>query len=284
MLLLAERAAKDDEILSLANAALAACIDDDDEKTDTEEPEPTTEHNADNTNNSNSNTNTNNNHHNRSPSNSPEEESEVKMYRHELKRRLERLVEEHKAAVLHETQDVLISMASLGKNAKEKKKEMKKLLKDRKREEKRNREELEKLRKHNKNLAHSSGSSGIGKLPSLAQTFHFKVRPTLDLSKKGSISPINASTSTSTKPPSPRGLPKSGDSLMPTDSGASSVSGTGSHSRLSAILSPRFEAQTQQQQQSQSGHSSKISLSNSGSSATFISGTPPDTDKKKNLS
>ena len=282
MLLLAERAAKDDEILSLANAALAACIDDDDEKTDTEEPEPTTEHNADNTNNSNSNTNTNNNHHNRSPSNSPEEESEVKMYRHELKRRLERLVEEHKAAVLHETQDVLISMASLGKNAKEKKKEMKKLLKDRKREEKRNREELEKLRKHNKSLAHSSGSSGIGKLPSLAQTFHFKVRPTLDLSKKGSISPINASTST--KPPSPRGPPKSGDSLMPTDGVA--ASGTGSHSRLSAILSPRFDAQTQQQQQqSQSGHSSKNGgLSNSGSSATFISGTPPDTDKKKNLS
>ena len=108
VLKLAERSARDDEIIALANAALETCVSDDDI---TELPE--------------------------GYHLSPEEtEGQGSMYRQEIKRRLEKLIDERKAAAINEAKDILVSLASMGKNAKEKRREVKKIIQERKRGEK----------------------------------------------------------------------------------------------------------------------------------------------------
>lgn len=123
VLKLAERSSRDDEIIALANAALETCVSDDDI---TELPE--------------------------GYHLSPEEleEYEAAMYRQEIKRRLEKLIEERKAAAINEAKDMLVSLASMGKNAKEKRREVKKIIQERKKEEKKYKVGLEKLKRAQK--------------------------------------------------------------------------------------------------------------------------------------
>lgn len=185
-------------MLSLANAALAACGIEDDQ--DDEEGKESKDFDSNNEEKELSNSYNNNNnedseseyHPNLVYNESPEEEE--RMYKQEIKRRLERLIEERKAAAEAEAQEMLFCMASSGKNAKEKRKEVKKLMKNKRKEGKKQKEELEKLKK----LGPSKRSS------SFAHSFYFKARvapdrkPSVYGGESAAIASTAANTATAT--------------------------------------------------------------------------------------